>query len=164
MLFHSLTRRSALKHLLLTLSFQQVAVRAQDVPPRLAHARSMRTASQEARRRGQPLVVMVTLRGCAWCDFVRNSHLLPLMREQGIHAVEIDLGGDQVPLQDFDDRSTTHKAFALKLAIQRAPTLLFFDTAGIEVAPRLVGVSSQDFYGAYLEQRLDTARKLIHPH
>jgi hypothetical protein len=39
-----------------------------------------------------------------------------------------------------------------------APTVLFFGRTGREVAPRLVG-ASRDFYGAYLEQRLETARR-----
>ena len=39
-----------------------------------------------------------------------------------------------------------------------APTLLFLGPKGEELAERLVGGSIPDFYGAYLEQRLEQAR------
>jgi hypothetical protein len=38
--------------------------------------------------------------------------------------------------------------------------VLFFGPGAREVAPRLVGLSP-DFYGAYLDQRLDTARRRL---
>lgn len=42
-----------------------------------------------------------------------------------------------------------------------APTVLFLGKEGREVAPRLVGGSTSDFYGAYLEERIRTAQVTI---
>lgn len=39
-----------------------------------------------------------------------------------------------------------------------APTVLLLGPSGRELAERLVGAGVPDFYGAYLEQRLATAR------
>ena len=39
--------------------------------------------------------------------------------------------------------------------------LLFFGRQGKEVAERLVGALLPDFYGAYLSQRLETARQSL---
>ena len=41
------------------------------------------------------------------------------------------------------------------------PTVLFFGKGGVEVAPRLVGASIPDFYGAYLDERLRVARAAV---
>lgn len=43
--------------------------------------------------------------------------------------------------------------------MKAAPTLLFLGADGREVAARLQGASIPDFYGAYLEERLQTARR-----
>lgn len=47
-------------------------------------------------------------------------------------------------------------ALAASLGIRFAPTVAFFGPDG-ELAERLVGYQSADFYGAYLEQRIATA-------
>jgi thioredoxin-related protein len=48
------------------------------------------------------------------------------------------------------------QALAASLQIRLTPTLAFFGAKG-EVAERLVGYGSPDFYGAYLEQRIEAA-------
>ena len=42
-----------------------------------------------------------------------------------------------------------------------APTVLFFGRDAVELVPRLTGGYLPDFYGAYLDQRLETARKAL---
>jgi hypothetical protein len=39
--------------------------------------------------------------------------------------------------------------------------LLFFNNEGVELAERIVGVAVPDFFGAYLEQRLETAKRIL---
>ena len=49
--------------------------------------RSLRAAAQTAAARGEPLVVMTSLAGCVYCDLVRNSHLVPMLRRGEVVAV-----------------------------------------------------------------------------
>lgn len=121
-------------------------------------ARSLPDALAAALRRGSPLVVMVSLEGCAYCRIVREQYLSPLL-QQGLTAVQVDWRSTQ-PLQDFAGPGT-HDAAVRRWRIRMAPTLLFLGPGGREVAPRLVGVSSMDFYGAYLDARLAEARKAL---
>lgn len=44
------------------------------------------------------------------------------------------------------------------------PTVLFLGRQGQELAERLVGVAVQDFDGAYLDERLATARQALTAH
>jgi hypothetical protein len=48
-----------------------------------------------------------------------------------------------------------------ELKVTIAPTLVFYGRYGAEVAERLVGIGSNDFYGAYLDQRVEAARKAV---
>lgn len=119
---------------------------------------SLQAAARAARARGEPLVVMVTLAGCAFCDMVRNQHLLPMWRRGDIHAVQIDMLDRRTPLLDLRGQSTTGYDLARARRIGVAPTLLFVDDRGRELAERLEGMGVPDFYGPYLEQRLAYAR------
>lgn len=127
----------------------------------LSTPKSLRAAAQAVAGRGEALIVMITLRGCVYCDVVRNSYLHPLMREGKAFAVQIDMQDRTSPIQDFQGNTTTPAALAERWKIGLTPTLLFVAADGRECAPRLEGVSSTDFYGEYLNQRLDAARNAL---
>lgn len=119
---------------------------------------SLRGAAQSAAARGEPLVVMTSLVGCPYCDLVRNHHLLPMLRQGQIHAVQLDTRDRSSNLQGFDGSITTPSEQIKAWNARFAPTVLFFGPKGDELAERLVGVAVADFYGEYLEQRLRQAR------
>jgi hypothetical protein len=122
-------------------------------------ARSLPGEVQAALQGGNPLTVMISLEGCAYCRVVREHFLVPLV-QQGLPVVQIDWRSQQT-LEDFTAQ-TTHDEAVRRWKIRVAPTLLFLGRGGRELAPRLVGVSSVDFYGAYLEARLQESRKVLH--
>ena len=99
---------------------------------------------------------MASLEGCPFCRQVRDHYLAPL-HEGGLPVVQLDLASRQAVL-DFDAKPTTHDQLLRRWGIRIAPALLFFGPGGREAAPRLVGASIPDFYGAYLDQRIDAAR------
>lgn len=114
----------------------------------------------KALRRGEPLLVMVSLKGCPFCDVARNHYLAPLRAEGQIDVVQVDMKSSR-PVRDFQDQTVTQDQLIRRWTIRLAPTVLFFGRGGVEVAERLVGGSVPDFYGAYLDQRLDTARRAV---
>jgi len=113
-----------------------------------------------ALRQGNPLVVMVSLAGCPFCKIARENYLAPLFRDQNLPIVQVDMLSKQA-LVDFKGANTTHEAQIQAWGIRVAPTVLFFGRGGAEVAERLVGGMLPDFYGAYLDQRISTARKSL---
>lgn len=131
------------------------------MPGALPTPASLRGAAQAAAARGEPLVVMTTLTGCPYCDLVRNHHLLPLLREGRVVAVQLDVRDRTSNLQSFGGENTT-PAEQLRLWKARfTPTVLFFGPDGRELAERLVGVAVPDFYGDYLDARLTEARSKL---
>jgi len=108
----------------------------------------------------QPLVVMVSLEGCPFCRVARNNYLGPLRQQDGVPVVQIDWRS-AAPVSDFQRNAVTHAQLVRSWKIKVAPTVLFFGPAGKEVAERLEGGYIEDFYGAYLEQRLQQARAAI---
>ncbi|WP_127806511.1 thioredoxin fold domain-containing protein [Hydrogenophaga sp. NH-16] len=119
---------------------------------------SLRGSALAAVARGEPLVVMTTLAGCPYCDLVRNHHLLPMLRQGQLHAVQLDVRDRTSNLQGFDGSMTTPAEQAKAWKARFAPTVLFLGAKGEELAERLVGVAVPDFYGEYLDARLQQAR------
>jgi hypothetical protein len=126
-----------------------VLPRPASLAAQLAQAVSLRKA----------LVLMVSLEGCPYCKLVRESYLVPL-RAEGQPVVQIELA-EQIPLLDLRGQGSTHALVAAAFAVRVAPTVLFLGRGGVEVAQRLVGVASPDFYGAYLQDRTDAANRAV---
>lgn len=124
----------------------------------LAHNLKDELAAALAKR--QPLVVMVSLEGCPFCKVARNHYLAPLHEQEGLPVAQVDMR-TRTRVQDFSGATVTHDDLARRWKIRIAPTVLFFGRGGAEVAERLVGGYIPDFYGAYLEQRLEQARATL---
>jgi hypothetical protein len=125
-------------------------------PAALPVAASLPAELAAAGAKGRPLVVMVSLDHCPFCKIVRENYLVPL-RESGQPVVQIDMNHSE-PLVDPAGKASTHGQVARALGVRVAPTVLFLGAGGKELAPRLVGLS-EDFYAAYLQQRLEAAAK-----
>ena len=107
----------------------------------------------------QPLVVMASLHGCPFCKVVRENYLRPLM-EAGLPVVQIDMR-ERRNVVGFDGRAISHDDWVRQYGVRIAPTVLFFGPDGQEVAPRLKGAYLPDFYNAYLEDHLASARRAV---
>ncbi|RYX91345.1 MAG: hypothetical protein EOO28_26125 [Comamonadaceae bacterium] len=122
---------------------------------------SLSMAADAAGAKGEPLVLLVSLPGCPYCELVRRSYLLPARHESGLQAWQLDITDATRPLTAFDKRPTNAAAQIRSWKATFTPTVLFFGPRGEELAERLVGVAVPDFYGAYLDERLATARKAL---
>lgn len=120
----------------------------------------MRQAAAQANARGEPMVLMVSLPGCPWCELLRRNYLGP-MQSEGVAAYELMINERSRALQDFKAQRVTPAAWSAAFKITNTPTLLFFNREGQEIAQRIEGVASADFIGAILDERLATAREHV---
>lgn len=110
---------------------------------------------------GKVYVILFGTRECPWCAKVRRNYLAPLNRptaQMQVVAREIDIEAD-ARLVDFTGAATSHRAFAQARRIRFVPLVAFFDARGNQLAEPILGMASEDFYGAYLEERLTAARE-----
>lgn len=129
----------------------------------LPSAKSLRDELALALKAGHPLVVMVSLEGCPYCKVVRENYLDPLRQQQGFTVVQVDMQSDAA-VQDFKGLARTHAALLHAWNVTLAPAVLFFGRDGAEVAPRLNGIGSLDYYGGLLDARLEQAQSAIKSH
>jgi thioredoxin-related protein len=130
----------------------------QAAPHALPIASALDEDLARAAKQRKPLIVMVSLEGCAFCKMVRENYLPSVQLEQSLAVVQVDMH-KPTPVKDFKGHATTHDQLIRAWGIKVAPTLLFFGSQGSEVAERLAGISVPDFYGAYLQERIDKALK-----
>jgi len=149
--------------------FSKALVASFAVAASLAHAKdtalpvptSLPQAALRAKAQGQPLVLLLSLPGCVYCELARRSYLIPLLADTGLQAWQLNITNRSAPLIGFDGKPTTAERQAKAWKATFTPTVLFLGSQGQELAERLVGIAVPDFYGAYLEQRLATARKAL---
>lgn len=122
---------------------------------------SLPQAARQAAVRGEPLVLLVSLPGCPYCELVRRNYLLPARKESGVQAWQLNVADASTPLLGFDDRPTTAAAQTKAWKATFTPTVLFFGPHGQTLAEPLVGAAIPDFYGAYLDERLAQARRAV---
>ena len=110
---------------------------------------------------GWMTIVLFSRPDCAFCKEVRENYLGPMVRSRPprIVAAEFELNGAR-RITDWTERGPTEAEFARDCKARFAPTLMFFGPTGAVLAEPIVGLS-RDFFGAYLEQRIQTASKVI---
>jgi len=111
-----------------------------------------------AMERHQPLLLFFSLAGCAYCEALRHDqlrHVYARRERLGLRLVELPMD-DARPIPGLEPARSPRQV-ASDLRVRIAPTLLFLDGER-EIAERLVGYPSPDFYGAYLDARIEQAR------
>ena len=151
-----LFRLSTLLFLVCSLPISSCSQARDVLPP----AVDLRADARTARAQRLPVVLFFHATTCPFCREVDDLYLAPLQKENEktprflLRAVEI--GGRQ-PLVSFDGTRMDQRAFAASQGVTLVPHLRFLGPDGEALAPDLVGLTTRDFYGAYLEDSISNA-------
>lgn len=121
--------------------------------------RDLAAVGTRAAARDVPIVLLMSASYCGYCDRVRDEFLVPMIigGDYAGRAMLRELPIDGPGVRDFDGKRRPAAAIAERYAVSLVPTLLFLDGRGRELARRMVGLGTVDFYGAYLERAVETA-------
>ncbi|VAW75640.1 hypothetical protein MNBD_GAMMA15-904 [hydrothermal vent metagenome] len=128
-------------------------------------AQDLRKAGNQAEQSCAPVLLEFAAEYCEYCVLLEVEILDPTLLDPAydqrvlMRKLLIDNGST---LRDFDNRATDAASIADQYNVRVTPTVLFLDRNGDELAERLVGISSVDFYGAYLDIALDQSRQRLH--
>ena len=107
-----------------------------------------------------PILVLFMSSNCSYCERVLREFLLPMQLNaeyrNKVIMRQVEIGND-TPLKDFAGRPTTQAQFAMRYRVQIVPTVMLFDAHGNVLATPLIGLTTPDFYGGYLDQAIDEA-------
>jgi thioredoxin-related protein len=123
-------------------------------------ARNFTLDAANAKSKNVPVLVLFSRHDCAFCTQVLQEFLLPMRRNHDYDSKvimrQVDVGSS-APLTTFSGKATTHARFARENRIKLTPTIKLFDAEGHELTEALIGLTTPDYYGGFLDQRIDEA-------
>ncbi len=130
------------------------------VPP----ARDLAAEGAQAQRACVPLLLEFAADGCDYCTLLETEVLDPTLLNRAydrrvlMRKLVLNRG---TRIDDFSGKRVSAADLASHYQVFVTPTLLFVDRHGMELTERMVGVTTLEFYGGYLDQALDTAREKL---
>jgi len=124
------------------------------------YSRNLQQDADAAKAVQGPVLVAFVGEHCGYCERVLNEFLIPMSRNpeyQGkVVMRRIETSSDR-NLRDFAGAKSTHGRFAAGHDIYLVPTVALFDGKGRMLGKPLVGLTTVDYYGMYLDERIDQA-------
>ncbi len=125
----------------------------------LPRADDFETLAKEARARRVPIVIAFVRESCPYCAIAKRDFLVPMHLDAKlqdrviIREVDIDRHAE---LRDFSGKAISPVEFSRHYRVKRVPTIVVVGYRGEQLAPPVVGLLLEDFYGFYLEQAVET--------
>lgn len=122
------------------------------------YARDFQKDAQSARDKNGVVLVIFSGAFCSYCETVLNEFLIPMSRNADyqsklvIRKVETS---STLELKDFQGHKTPHRKFAGQSGVRMVPTVMVFDSEGRQLAKPVVGLTTVDYYGYYLDQAIN---------
>lgn len=138
------------------LSTASIGLQAAGVPLAIDLHREGRQAEQAC----IPLLLEFAAGECEYCTLLEEEVLNPtlLNRDYDQRVLMRKLVIDRSSkLRDFNETAVSAAELASRYRVFVTPTLLFVDSQGRELAERMVGVTTLEFYGGYLDQAMDAS-------
>jgi thioredoxin-related protein len=107
-----------------------------------------------------PILVMYSRPNCGYCTQVLREFLEPMQRNAEYRdkvIMRVVKAGSRAKLRDFSGGMTTHGDFARENGVGMVPAIHLYDSWGAPLAEPLVGLTTPDYYGGFLDQRIDEA-------
>lgn len=126
------------------------------VPP----ARDLQKDAAAARAIDGAILLVLTGEHCLYCERVLNEFLIPMSGNrtyQGKVVMRRLVVSDDRPMRDFEGRPTTPEKLSQLYGYRLVPTVLLLDGKGRMLAKPVVGLTTVDYYGMYLDEAIDEA-------
>ncbi len=130
-------------------------------------AQDLRADGERVRQKGLPILLVIEQAGCHYCKVLDREIIQPLIAsgeymDKKVILRKLDVVGE-LPIRDFDGKSITASELARRYGAHVTPTLLFLDSDGRELAPKMVGLGTLDFYWTYLDEAINSALAKLQP-
>ena len=112
-----------------------------------------------------PVVIFVTATWCNYCRRLEQNILEPLFENTDIESYaefrQLLLDKAHWRMKDFAGNDIEMKTLGPELGVKVAPTTLFFNSKGQQIAEPIIGLTLEEFYPGNLERSLNQALKAL---
>ena len=116
---------------------------------------------------GRPILLIFGETLCIYCHRVKENFIKPMIISgdyaEKVIFREVSLDKRDATITGFNGKTQTLGQLAKQYRIQIIPTLLLLNASGQELSERIIGISSEDYYGYFLDQAILEALKKINP-
>ena len=129
--------------------------------PKVSVVTDLSALSPESAQRKVPILLMFAAEDCEYCERLEEDVIRPMMisgefdRRAIVRKVMLD---SPAKLKDFSGKKLNVDNYATQHKVRVTPTLMFVDANGKELAPKVIGYQTSDFYAAYLDVAIDASR------
>lgn len=121
--------------------------------------KDLRKEASNSQEKRLPILVMFSGEHCAYCVRIEEDFLKPMQNggfyDDKVIIRRVKLGNDVV--SDFDGSRISASELAERYDVKVTPTLVFIDGHGRQLTQKLVGLTTPELYGGYLDQAIDTS-------
>jgi len=125
-----------------------------DVP----YARDLQKDAEAARAVNGVVLLVFVGANCSYCETALNEFLIPMSGNADYLAKVVMRRVDSTgfrDLKDFQGRKVSHRKFSGENGANLTPTVMLFDGEGRQLGKPVVGITTPDYYGYYLDQAID---------
>ncbi|HEY0635267.1 MAG TPA: thioredoxin fold domain-containing protein [Gammaproteobacteria bacterium] len=141
--------------IMLTTLVAATSAKAGDIPT----IKDLRHEASQSREKGLPILLMFSADHCSYCVRIEEDFLKPMQNggfyDDKVIIRRIKLGSQQVA--DLDGSRISSRELGERYDVSVTPTLVFIDHKGRQLAPKLVGLTTPELYGGYLDEAIDTS-------
>ncbi len=118
----------------------------------------------QAQQQRLPIALIFSAQRCGYCAELKHDFIEPMLvsgqytNKVLFRVVELEEGRW---LHDFDGRDLSVYDIADRYGVKVTPTVVLVDAAGAPLGQKLVGLSTPDYYGAYLDDAIDRADEML---
>lgn len=131
-----------------------IALARADVP----YARDLQKDAAAARAVDGVVLLVFVGANCSYCETALNEFLIPMSGNADYLAKVVMRRVESTgfrELRDFQGRKVSHRKFAGESGASLTPTVMVFDGEGRQLGKPVVGITTPDYYGFYLDQAID---------
>lgn len=125
----------------------------------------LQKSGQVATKNKVPVVIFATATWCNYCKKLEENILEPLLETTDIEKYaefsQLVMDKSHWKMKDFQGREIEMKTLPDKLGVFVAPTTLFFDGKGNQIAEPIIGLTLEEFYPGNLERGINNALKAL---
>ena len=125
---------------------------------------NLQTLSQQMKSNKLGLMVMFHASYCEYCERLEQDLLVPMLRSGEydnkilMRKIQIDSNDELV---NFNGQLITTSQLSILYGASMTPTLVFLDASGEEQSERILGYTTPDFFGAYVDKGIDELHKVV---
>ncbi|HEY0635723.1 MAG TPA: thioredoxin fold domain-containing protein [Gammaproteobacteria bacterium] len=123
--------------------------------------KDLRKEASQAQEKRLPLLVMFSADQCPYCVRIEEDFLKPMHSggyyDDKVIIRRVKLGSGSGSVNDFDGSRISASELAERYDVSVTPTLVFIDAQGRQLTQKLVGLTTPELFGGYLDQAIDTS-------